>query len=89
RLFATELAARLAGCERVGLAALTEQRRGHTLEKHHSAADWSTRPLPESWLAYAALDVELLIDLRDRRGAELDRQGKAAWAAEEFAALVA
>ena len=89
RLFDTELAARLAGFERVGLAALTEQLLGYTLEKHHSAADWSTRPLPESWLTYAALDVEMLTDLRDHLAAELDRQGKTAWAAEEFAALVA
>ncbi|WP_438873033.1 ribonuclease D [Paractinoplanes toevensis] len=89
RLFDTELAARLAGFERVGLAALTEQLLGYSLEKHHSAADWSTRPLPESWLTYAALDVELLTDLRDLLAAELDRQGKSAWAAEEFAALVA
>jgi ribonuclease D len=88
RLFDTELAARLAGLERVGLAALTEQLLGYTLEKHHSAADWSTRPLPHSWLSYAALDVELLVDLRDALAAELKRQGKADWAAEEFAALV-
>jgi ribonuclease D len=89
RLFDTELAARLAGFERVGLAALTESLLGFTLEKHHSAADWSTRPLPDSWLTYAALDVELLTDLRDHLAAELERQGKTAWAAEEFAALVA
>jgi ribonuclease D len=89
RLFDTELAARLAGFDRVGLAALTESLLGFSLEKHHSAADWSTRPLPESWLTYAALDVELLTDLRDLLAAELDRQGKSAWAAEEFAALVA
>jgi ribonuclease D len=89
RLFDTELAARLAGFERVGLAALTEQLLGFSLEKHHSAADWSTRPLPDSWLTYAALDVELLTDLRDLLAAELERQGKAEWAAEEFAALVA
>ena len=88
-LFDTELAARLAGFERVGLAALTESLLGFSLEKHHSAADWSTRPLPESWLAYAALDVELLVDLRDVLAAELTRQGKAEWAAEEFASLVA
>jgi ribonuclease D len=88
RLFDTELAARLAGFERVGLAALTEQLLGFTLEKHHSAADWSSRPLPESWLTYAALDVELLTDLRDALDEELTRQGKSAWAAEEFAALV-
>jgi ribonuclease D len=89
RLFDTELAARLAGFERVGLAALTEQLLGFSLEKHHSAADWSTRPLPDSWLTYAALDVELLTDLRDVLADELERQGKTAWAAEEFAALVA
>ena len=89
RLFDTELAARLANLERVGLAALTEQLLGFALEKHHSAADWSTRPLPPSWLSYAALDVELLIDLRDKLEAELIAQGKLAWAREEFAALVA
>ncbi|WP_174529305.1 ribonuclease D [Micromonospora maritima] len=88
RLFDTELAARLAGFERVGLAALTEQLLGFSLEKHHSAADWSSRPLPESWLTYAALDVELLVDLRDALDEELGRQGKSGWAAEEFAALV-
>ena len=89
RLFDTELAARLAGFERVGLAALTEQLLGYALEKHHSAADWSTRPLPQAWLAYAALDVELLLDLRVVLAVELERQGKAQWAAEEFAALAA
>ncbi len=89
RLFDTELAARLCGFERVGLAALTESLLGYTLEKHHSAADWSTRPLPASWLTYAALDVELLLDLRVLLGEELDRQGKTEWAGQEFAALVA
>jgi ribonuclease D len=89
RLFDTELAARLCGLERVGLAALTENLLGYRLEKHHSAADWSTRPLPASWLAYAALDVELLLELREILGNELEKQGKAEWAAQEFAALAA
>ncbi|MGA8116493.1 MAG: ribonuclease D [Actinocatenispora sp.] len=89
RLFDTELAARLAGFERVGLAAITERLLGYALEKHHSAADWSSRPLPTSWLAYAALDVELLIALRDALAEELDRQGKSEWAGQEFAALMA
>ncbi|MBV1851533.1 ribonuclease D [Catellatospora tritici] len=88
KLFDTELAARLADFERVGLAALTEQLLGRTLEKHHSAADWSTRPLPEDWLTYAALDVELLVELRDALEAELARQGKTKWAEQEFASLV-
>jgi ribonuclease D len=89
RLFDTELAARLANLERVGLAALTEQLLGFALEKHHSAADWSTRPLPRSWLSYAALDVELLIALRAELEKELAQQGKLDWAQEEFATLVA
>lgn len=88
RLFDTELAARLCGFERVGLAALTERLLGYALEKHHSAADWSTRPLPPEWLNYAALDVELLIELREGLEAELRAQGKREWAAEEFAALI-
>ena len=89
QIFDTELAARLANFERVGLAALTEQLLGFGLEKHHSAADWSTRPLPASWLSYAALDVELLVGLRDALEEELAKQGKLDWATEEFAALVA
>lgn len=88
QLFDTELAARLAGFERVGLAALTESMLGRSLEKHHSAADWSTRPLPDSWLTYAALDVELLVELRDLLADELAKQGKTEWAQEEFASLV-
>ncbi len=84
RIFDTELGGRLAGYERVGLGALVENLLGLRLEKGHSAADWSTRPLPESWLAYAALDVEVLIELRDLIEAELAAQGKLAWAHEEF-----
>ncbi|WP_055487817.1 ribonuclease D [Streptomyces sp. WMMB 322] len=84
RLFDTELAGRLAGYARVGLGAMVENLLGYALEKGHSAVDWSTRPLPEPWLHYAALDVELLIDLRDALEEELERQGKLAWAREEF-----
>jgi ribonuclease D len=87
KLFDTELAGRLAGFERVGLGAMVERVLGFRLEKTHSAADWSTRPLPTEWLTYAALDVELLVDLRDALADELDRQGKLDWALEEFAAL--
>ncbi|MEU3609841.1 ribonuclease D [Streptomyces sp. NPDC035033] len=86
-LFDTELAGRLAGFPRVGLGAMVESVLGYALEKGHSAVDWSTRPLPEPWLRYAALDVELLADLRDELEKELDRQGKLEWAREEFEAI--
>ncbi|MGW1892820.1 HRDC domain-containing protein [Streptomyces sp. NPDC002004] len=87
RIFDTELAGRLAGFPRVGLGAMVENVLGYVLEKGHSAVDWSTRPLPEPWLRYAALDVELLVDLRDALEKELDRQGKLEWARQEFDAI--
>lgn len=88
-LFDTELAGRLLHRDKVGLGPLIESVFGLRLLKEHSAADWSTRPLPADWLNYAALDVELLIPLREQMAAELEDAGKAGWAAEEFAALVA
>jgi len=87
--FDTELAARLLGYPRVGLGPLVEQVLGLHLEKGYSAADWSRRPLPEPWLVYAALDVEVLVELRDRMAEELVEQGKAEWAEQEFAHVLA
>ena len=89
QVFDTELAGRLLGYARVGLGSIIEEVLGYTLEKGHSAADWSTRPLPEPWLRYAALDVELLVELRDVLEAQLTEQGKRDWAAQEFAAIAA
>jgi ribonuclease D len=85
RLFDTELAARLLGLPRVGLAPLIENVLGYSLDKGHAAVDWSTRPLPKAWLHYAALDVELLLELRDVLAAQLRETGKWSWAVEEFA----
>ena len=87
-LFDTELAGRLLGYPRVGLGTLVESVLGLALEKSHSAADWSTRPLPEEWLRYAALDVEVLVELRDALAQQLAEQGKAEWARQEFAAVL-
>jgi len=89
QLFDTELGARIAGYERVGLATMSEIVLGQQLAKEHSAVDWSRRPLPEPWLRYAALDVEILVDLRDALERELDRQGKLTWAREEFGHVLA
>jgi ribonuclease D len=88
RIFDTELAARLLGMPRVGLASVVEELLDIRLAKEHSASDWSTRPLPESWLRYAALDVELLIDIREKLGARLDETGKADIAGQEFDAVL-
>ena len=83
------LAGRLLGYPRVALGTLVEEVLGFHLEKGHSAADWSVRPLREEMLRYAALDVEVLIELRDALAAELEEQGKAEWARQEFAAVLA
>ena len=86
-LFDTELGARLAGLPRVGLGAAVEHYLGLSLAKEHSAVDWSHRPLPEPWLRYAALDVEVLIELRNAVEADLQAQDKWEWAQQEFEAL--
>jgi ribonuclease D len=88
KLFDTELAGRIAGLPRVGLGPLLESLMGVTLAKEHSAADWSARPLPKEWLTYAALDVELLVELRDSMNSILENAKKLRWANEEFASIL-
>ena len=83
-LYDTELAGRLAGFERVNLAAMVQRLLGLGLAKGHGAADWSKRPLPPAWLNYAALDVEVLLEMRESIAAVLAEQNKTDWAAEEF-----
>ena len=83
-LFDTELGARIAGCPRVGLGHLVESLLQISLAKEHSAVDWSIRPLKQEWLDYAALDVALLIDLRDKVKELLEAQGKLKWAMQDF-----
>lgn len=87
-IFDTELGARLAGLPRVGLQGVVEDVLGVSLKKAHSAADWSTRPLPEEWLHYAALDVELLPELREGIHALLHESNKLDLAREEFDAVL-
>ena len=88
KLFDTELAGRIAGLPRVGLGPLLESIMGVLLAKEHSAADWSVRPLPKDWLTYAALDVELLVELRNHMYAILEDAKKLPWALEEFASIL-
>src|ERR1700741_2681804 len=80
KLYDTELAGTLAGYDRVNLAAMVQRLLGLQLMKGHGAADWSKRPLPDDWLNYAALDVEVLLELRDAIAEVLEEQGKTDWA---------
>ncbi len=85
KIFDTELGSRLAGLARVGLGAVTEHFLKLRLAKEHSAVDWSTRPLNPEWLNYAALDVDVLIELRNGVADLLISQNKLEWAEQEFA----
>lgn len=88
RIFDTELGARLLGLPRVGLGTVVEELLSIHLKKEHSAANWSTRPLPEPWLVYAALDVELLPDLYDRMVEMFTDARKTGIAEQEFRAVL-
>jgi ribonuclease D len=89
KIFDTELGSRLAGLPRVGLGAVTEHFLNVRLAKEHSAVDWSTRPLSADWLNYAALDVDVLLELRAGVAELLASQGKTDWAEQEFAHVAA
>lgn len=87
-LFDTELGARLAGFPRVGLGPLAEELLGLSLAKEHSAVDWSMRPLHPEWRAYAALDVDVLIDIYEGVLNALIAQGKKNFAEDEFVSIL-
>jgi len=87
-LFDTELGARIAGCERVGLGPLAESLLELQLAKEHSAVDWSIRPLRPEWITYAALDVDILLDIRNAVENLLTEQNKLEWAKQDFASIL-
>ena len=88
QLFDTELGARLAGLPKVGLGALCEHFCKVSLAKEHSAVDWSLRPLLDEWLNYAALDVELLVEIYEQLVGLLKAAGKLDWALIEFQSIL-
>jgi ribonuclease D len=89
RLFDTQIAAGFAGHGSSSLATLSRVFLGVTVAKGDRLTDWRQRPLSESQMAYAASDVENLLDLADAIGAQLDQDGRRVWAEEECADLLA
>lgn len=88
-IFDTMPAAQLTGREKVGLAALLEENFQVNTDKKYQRSDWTARPLSADQLAYAALDVEYLIQLKELLENELKALGRHAWAMEEFQLLEA
>jgi ribonuclease D len=89
RLFDTQIAAGFEGHGSSSLGALSQAFLGRPVAKGDRLTDWRRRPLTDSQLAYAAADVEHLLELADAIGDLLERDGRRAWAEEESRALLA
>jgi len=88
-LFDTSIAARFTGITQFGLAALTRDLLGITINKSKrlQRADWGRRPLSAEALEYAATDVRHLLALRETLDQRLQTLGRTAWVAEECARI--
>ena len=88
-LFDTRVAAQFLNEPGIGLAALLEKYLGVRQDKKFQRADWSTRPLSQAMLEYAATDTRHLPELRDVLRERLAGAGRLHWAEEECALLTA
>jgi len=87
-VFDTQLAALLLGhAEQMSYAALVEALLDIHLNKAHTRADWSHRPLGAAQLHYAADDVRYLAQLYPMLRDKLEKMGRLSWLADDFAAL--
>jgi ribonuclease D len=86
-LFDTQIAAGFTGHGSASLSALTQVFLGLEVTKGDRLTDWRVRPLSDSQVAYAAADVETLLQLADAISADLAKSGRTQWAEEECDAL--
>ena len=75
----TQLAARLIGEEKFGLADLIQRYFQVELSKSSQKADWGRRPMSEKMLRYAYDDVRYLLPLADRLTQRLNELGRWTW----------
>ena len=88
-VFDTQIAALLLGYpEQVGYANLVKAVLGVELDKLHTRADWSLRPLSAEQVQYAADDVIYLVEIYKQMTARLAELGRLEWLAEDFSAMV-
>jgi ribonuclease D len=87
-VFDTQIAAACAGFKpQIGYADLVSTLLGVRLEKAHTRADWSKRPLRREQIAYAADDVRFLPEVADLLEERLRAAGREHWAREDCASL--
>ena len=87
-VFDSQIAALLLGYpEQVGYASLVKDELGIELDKLHTRADWSLRPLSEEQLQYAADDVVYLAEIYQRLHEKLAASGRSDWLLEDFQRL--
>lgn len=87
-IYDTELSARICGIEKFGLSSIALELLDLEMEKEHSAADWSQRPLSAEMLNYAALDVDVLHELKSALERKVKEMGRAHWLDQELIRLL-
>lgn len=88
-LFDTQLAARILGWPRAGLAAILEEQFGVVSNKKMQRANWGKRPLTPEQIAYAQMDTHYLFALRRRQIEELRERDRWEEAQEAFSQVAA
>lgn len=83
RIFDTQIAAAFVGMRTPSLASLHDQLLGLKLPKANRLTDWLRRPLEPAQQAYAASDVEHLLEIQDLLMDQLEDNGRLAWADDE------
>jgi ribonuclease D len=86
-LFDTMVCAQILGYPSVGLASLADRHFNVNLPKEQQRSDWSTRPLSQRQLSYAASDVLYLLQLTEILEKDLRKMKRLKWAQEEFETL--